>query len=438
MSNHLAVATVTAALQHVLTDAVVGVAGAGVTTGRPATAQASGTGNNGTSAPTGINVFLYSVAPNAALRNDDLPTRDSDGALTRRPCVALDLHYLLTFSGNEAELVPETLLGKAVAALHARPVLTRETIEDAIDAHPNNVLDQSDLAAQVERVKLTPVALSLDELSKLWSVFFQAPYSLSVAYRGSVVLVETDTPYRAAPEVARRLLYVAPAGQPVITSVEGADPADPLHAGSSLTIRGRSLRGDVTKVRVGDAAATVTPVRDDVIEIDLDSPPFPAGSLRPGIQGIRVVHELLLGDPPVPHRGSTSAAAPVAVRPRVARTQGGDHDITVSNVVTDPGTGLRSAEVAVQLDMTVGERQRVTAQLDDADPQPGAAAKGYGPRAEDRAQPTDLVEFQLRGVLPGDYLVRVQVDGADTPLELDSDPQSPTAGRYVAPSLTIP
>jgi Pvc16 N-terminal domain len=436
VSNHLAVATVTAALQHVLTDAVADISGAGVTTGRPAAAQPAA-GGNGTSAPTGINVFLYRVSPNAALRNDDLPTRDDEGTVKRRPCAALDLHYLLTFQGNEAELVPERVLGKAVAALHARPLLTRETIEQAIQAQPSNVLDESDLGAQVERVKLTPANLSLDELSKLWSVFFQAPYSLSLAYLGSVVLVEAEVPYRPAPEVARRLLRVVPLGQPVIASVENAAPGRPIHAGSTLSIRGRSLRGDVTKVRVGDAEATVKPTRDDEIAIDLASPPFAAGSLRPGIQGVRVVHELLLGDPATPHRGATSAAAAVAVRPRVAPKQGGGHDIAVSNVATDPD-GLRSAEVAVRLDMHVGERQQVTLQIDEAAPQPGAPAKGYGQRAADRTQPTDLVKFELERVLSGDYLVRVQVDGADTPLELDQDPQSPTAGQYTAPSLTIP
>lgn len=437
MSNHLAIATVTATLQHVLSEAVVGVSGAGVTTGRPPAAQPASNGN-GSSTATGINVFLYRVSPNAALRNDDLPTRDSDGGVTRRPCAALDLHYLLTFHGDETQLVPESLLGKTVAALHARPVLSRSTIKNAIDAQPSHALDESDLAAQVELVKLSPVGLTLDELSKLWSVFFQAPYSLSLAYLGSVVLVEEDVPYRAPLEVARPLLHVGAAQQPAIAQV-GSDSgaSEPIHLGSTLSIRGRSLRGEVTKVRMGEAEVAVTPARDDEITVTLSSPPFPQDALRPGIQGVRVVHELLLGDPPVPHQGTTSAAAPVTLRPKVATDHAGAYDVAVTNVKTDP-EGLRSADVAVRLDMTVGEAQRVTLQADDPDPQPGAPARGYGFRAKPRTQPTDQIEFELSRVLHGDYLVRVQVDGADTPLELDSDPQSPTAGRYVAPMLSIP
>ena len=42
--------------------------------------------------------------------------------------------------------------------------------------------------------------MNLEELSKLWSVFFQTPYALSIAYQASVVLIEPDLePIDAAP-----------------------------------------------------------------------------------------------------------------------------------------------------------------------------------------------------------------------------------------------
>ena len=49
-----------------------------------------------------------------------------------RPQAALDLHYLLTFYGNEAQLEPQRLLGSVVRTLHARPVLTRQQIQQTI------------------------------------------------------------------------------------------------------------------------------------------------------------------------------------------------------------------------------------------------------------------------------------------------------------------
>src|SRR5262249_14162180 len=105
MSNHLAIATVTATLRDLLFAAVsVDVPGAAVTRVRPDGAV-SGVPT------TGVNISLYQVTPSAAARNEDLPTRSQSGELVRRPRVGLDLHYLLTFYGTEAQLVPQRLLG---------------------------------------------------------------------------------------------------------------------------------------------------------------------------------------------------------------------------------------------------------------------------------------------------------------------------------------
>jgi len=187
LSNFLGVAAVTASLSHALQAAVgADVPGATVTTVRP---DASASATN----PPVVNIFLYQVVPNASVRNADLPTRRSDGSMVQKPVAALDLHYLLTFYGDEAQLQPQRMLGSAVRTLHSRPILTRELIQAAI-ADPTfaAAVGQSDLAQQVERVKVTPLHLPLDDLSKLWSVFFQTPYALSAAYHAAVVLIEAE------------------------------------------------------------------------------------------------------------------------------------------------------------------------------------------------------------------------------------------------------
>ncbi len=109
----------------------------------------------------------------------------------RRPQAALDLHYLLSFYGDDAQLEPQRLFGSVVRTLHTFPVLTPDVIKAVVDAasatppiHP--ALRESDLAEQVELVTLVPLPLSLDELSDLWSTFVQAPYALSIAYQASV------------------------------------------------------------------------------------------------------------------------------------------------------------------------------------------------------------------------------------------------------------
>src|SRR5579863_1791920 len=162
MSNYLAIATVSAALQQVLIGPVgQAVSGASVGFNRP----------DPTAVTTPlVNIFLYQITPNAAFRNADLPTRRSDGTLVQRPQAAFDLHYLLTFHGDDTKLQPQLLMGAVVTTLHSQPLLSPQNIQSAITSGQfNGALTSSDLGGQVERVKFTPSALSLEEFSKLWS-----------------------------------------------------------------------------------------------------------------------------------------------------------------------------------------------------------------------------------------------------------------------------
>ncbi|WP_218023006.1 hypothetical protein, partial [Calidithermus terrae] len=51
---------------------------------------------------------------------------------------------------------------------------------------------------------------------------------------------------------------------------------------------------------------------------------------------------------------------------------------------------------------------------------------------------TGTIAFALSGVDPGDYLVRAEVDGVQSPLARDLDPLSPTFGIYVQPRVSLP
>lgn len=196
MSNHLAVATVTAALGQIVHSAAQAAVG-GVTLrfGRPV---APGTGVT----ERRVHVYLYQVTPNAALRNTDLPTRSSDGRTTLRPQAALELHYLLSFYGDDQQLEPDRMLGAVARDLHARPLLSAQNIADVIASQP--LLSESDLGSAVERVRFTPVTLSLDEHSKLWSVMVQTPHALSMAFLASVVLLDAVEQATPALPVLRR------------------------------------------------------------------------------------------------------------------------------------------------------------------------------------------------------------------------------------------
>src|SRR5215831_18818441 len=276
MSNYLAIATVTATLSQLIQSAIgPDVPGATVSTVRP--------DGNGTNMPEiGVNLYLYQITPNVAWRNADLPTRNSDGQLVQRPRAAFDLHYLLTFYGDEARLEPQRLVGSVVRTLHAQPLLTRQMIRSTITTASFDYLANSDLADEIEMVKFTPLSLSLDDLSKLWSVFFQTPYTLSLAYEGMVVFIEAARLTRQALPVRERNVYVRAFRQPVIERVASqAGEGQPIVAGSTLVISGKRLRGDVTRVRVGGIEVTPAPQTISDTEIAV---PVPA-SLRAGVQG---------------------------------------------------------------------------------------------------------------------------------------------------------
>src|SRR5437867_2451557 len=123
MSNALAIATVTETLKNVLKNALPAslVNGADVTVFRPDASKSL--------PPKGVNIFLYQVTPNPSWRNADLPTRKADGSLIRRPQVALDLHYLISFYGDDAHFEQQRLLGAVARTLHAAPTLSRAEVK---------------------------------------------------------------------------------------------------------------------------------------------------------------------------------------------------------------------------------------------------------------------------------------------------------------------
>ncbi|WNG46196.1 DUF4255 domain-containing protein [Archangium minus] len=405
MSNHLAIATVTAALRDRLTEELLDyVSGVTVTAGRPQAPSSGGAPTNST--PTVLNLFLYQVTPNAARRNADLPTRSANGQLLQRPKAALDLHYLLSFYGDEATLIPQMMLGAVTQLLHSQPALTREHIQQTLLNTDNPALKPSDLADAVDTVRFTPITMSADELNKLWSLL-QTPYVLSVAYQASVVLIEsrdlTPTPLPVrSPVVAvlplrrpviEKLLSQAPGpGQPI---VEG----QPIHVGHRLVIRGRELLGASaasTSVRLGDTPLPLSadPQSDTQLVVELPN------SLRAGVQTVQVVHAMEFGDPPALRQSAESSVAPFVLRPKATFTKAG-------------------SDIQVGFEPQVRKGQRVVLLLNRYGVPAGTQAEAYGVTMTAAADSGSLT-FTLPAVAAGDYLLRVQVDGAESPVDLDT------------------
>lgn len=426
MSNHLAIATVTATLHRIILEALQrdqdGLS-FDVWTHRP---------NDVPKAKAGVNVHLYQVSPNPHWRNADAPTRRADGSLTQRPQAALDLSYIISFFGDDTRLEPQRLLGTTVKALHARPVLGREMVRKVVAlskaaAAPNNYLKDSDLASQVELVRISPLTLGLEEVGKLWSAF-QTSQVLSVCYQASVVLVESNdaTPAPALP--VRAVGVAALASAPEIRSVVAeAGEGAPIVAGATIVVRGRGLRAQGMRVLVNGHPVPPASATDEEVRLSLAHPALPKGAVKLGVNRVQVQHQVPLGDPPTPHHAASSEEHPFLVRPSILPKEGGGHHVTPGPKLAD-AQGNYTGTITVRTLPLVDRHHRVTLMLD------GITEPGRAYAFDDDGRGSDgftQLGIPVRRVKPGKYLVRLRVDGLDSPLGVKD-------GAYATPEVVIP
>ncbi len=194
MSNALAIAATTAALRNLLLTQIpaldADLSDLEVTTQPPDAAR-----KNVTKAQ--LNLFLYQTVVNGGWRNLDMPRQVRPGE-TASPPLALNLHYLITAYGrgeSDNDAVNHRVLGSAMSVLHDHPALGRDEISTAL---PGN-----DLGEQLERLKISPLPMPLEEVSKLWMVF-QTQYRISAAYEVTVLLIDSRTPTKSPLPVLQR------------------------------------------------------------------------------------------------------------------------------------------------------------------------------------------------------------------------------------------
>lgn len=342
MSNQLAIAAVTATLRSLLMRGV----GIQEVTARPLdNARRSATGNQ-------LNLFLYQVLPDAALRNQDMPRRTKPGE-SAYPPLPLVLYYLLTaYSDDEDDTNAHRLLGEAMGVLHDHPLLGAAEIENA--TAPIHDLAASDLHEQIERVRITLEPLTFDHMSKLWTTF-QTHYRVSAAYQISVVLIEsTRAPRTPLPVLKRGEDDRGVTSQPDLTA--------PFPVLSSLELPKRQLSaqpGDVISIFGGRLAASTARLNS----LRIASPPQPTtaavsdaqldltlpNNLTPGFYTIAV-------DLVTPHGTVTSNELPLAVAPvittplpmNVARVTGAT-TVTATIDLTTSVDALREQRVSLLL-----------------------------------------------------------------------------------------
>lgn len=384
MSNTLAIAAVTAALQRLLavgataglppgTPGNLSLSNTRVTAVPPDRARAHGEAVNQ------LNLHLLHVSPNPALRNRD------------HAQAALDLHYLITaYGAQDDELGAHILLGQAVKILLDHAHLGPDAVRGALPG--------ADLEAQLERVRLTPRPLTTEELARVWAMY-QTPARPSLLYTAAVVLIDAPAGPSALP-VLRVGRHVAPALDPGFPRVDALEPRE-LRAGQTLRVRGRHLRGDDTKIRLVHprvaAAVELTPDAGPAPGLLVAALPADPAGLAAGIHALTVVTRS--GD-----RERSSNAVPLVVLPEIVTPlpRSVPRDVAGNAVIT---LDVRPHVLGLQrVALVLGDREHLAAPRTDA---------------------ASTISVTVPAAAPGSYPVRLRVDGVDSSLLVDPPTDPP-------------
>ncbi|MBN3923358.1 DUF4255 domain-containing protein [Nostoc sp. NMS4] len=423
MSNVLSIATVTAVLKVLLenglvSDPIAASIGDVIVTALPPDRISVAADERAQ-----INLFLYQVTQNRNVDWVSQEFRSRHSHINRNPRsltppLALDLHYLLTAYGAK-DFQAELLLGYAMHLLHKTSAITPDIIENTlINASTTNTssafsqavatVSVSDLAEQIGQIKLTPEFFNMEETSKLWSAL-QTHYRPSATYLASMVLIESSKSDN--PED----FYMMSLSQPNIEQIIApAKTQQMIVTGTTLVIRGKRLRGEITRVRFGNRETLLVPQEVKETQISLLVPP----DLYASVQSVQVVHLTKDNAGETNHLVESNVAAFV-LHPTIT---------AFVTQVENSGDNLRTAEITVKFQPKVGKAQRVVLLLNEVS---GDSPVAYSFLVTPPTKDTDAINIPIKNVKPGNYIVRARVDGAESLLHKNQ------SGEYDSPQVTI-
>lgn len=403
MTNALAIAGVTATLKDVLHDAIVAsdanqMGDVDVTCKPPDQLVGDDEKNI-------LNIYPWKVTQNAALSNDMLPARGANGARMGRNRLALDIHFIMSATGA-ADLNAAILLGYGMQVLHEMPHLTSAAIAAALGTGgppadgtiltpTMRALANSNLADQIERVRITPTKSEDEDLFKLWPAF-NAALRMSSLYKASLVLLEVERDVVPGPKVRSVNLGVVPIKRPKINRVDRMDGTGvvamgALTVGDRMVVGGNGFAGEDTVLWLGGAAV---PLSGDAVVGDQRIAVTIPVDTRAGLHLMQLEHRYVMGADPTPKTQETSNGYPVLIAANVQSAQVVGDEIVVT-CAHSVGSGqearlfLASDSGAVYLD--------------------AAARNADGPE----------LRFDVTDVAAGTYRWLLNVDGAETETPVD-------------------
>jgi hypothetical protein len=381
-----------------------------------------------------LNLFMYMATPNQGWSNQMHPSRDSKGALINNPPLALDLHYLLTAYGS-SELFHDIMLGFGMIVLHDNPVLSKEFITTSFDnlpgsGAPNEVKELADsgLAEQIEFIKISPEILNTEEISRLWAAF-GSKYRPTAAYKVTVVLLQSEKSVKSALPVRQRNLYVLPFHQPVIEKITSSETENgsilenkKILANHWLVIQGHLLKAELVSVQIGGDSIVPAPEHISENQITIQLP----NNLKAGMHLVQIVHQIYMGSPSQPHKGVHSNAAVFFLSPSFNDT-----------LVVTPDGGAGKFKITLNnIKPTIYLGQKVELLLNQINTLPAAIPKVYQFKVPKDNLPNagtvSTLVIPVTDVSPGEYLVRLKVDNAESALNFDA------VVGFNKPKITIP
>jgi hypothetical protein len=269
-------------------------------------------------------------------------------------------------------------------------------------------LSAADLADQLEQIKITPVSMATEEMSKLWSAM-QAHYRPSAAYSISVILIEADKTTRSAlpvltrgprdSETGREAGIVATAGlvppYPGLTRVEPPKKQIAAVPGDSITLHGHHLNGSNLEARFSH------PLLSDPITVAI------GGNLNSDQVSVALPNDAAASDAWPPGNWTVALAVqrpdeddlrfsnslPMMLAPIL--------DLPASSAVRDGGSGAVTITLVFTPELRPSQQVRLF-------------AGGYEALPSDLSSQTGTLDFVYPELSAGKQWLRLRVDGVDS------------------------
>jgi hypothetical protein len=292
--------------------------------------------------------------------------------------------------------------------IHEQPVMTRDLVQTALSAIGTAATSSEDkqvalstIAGQVELIKLSPQALTIEEIYRLWPAF-NAHYRATTGYLATVVLIQRPRPMRTSLRVQTRNILVQPLDRPVIEDVSPSLAA----TGDQLVITGYNFVGDnvADTVVTFDDGTVVTPdlVQGAVVRVTIPS------TLFAGMRGVQVTRRVTFGSAGDPHQGIHSNLASFMLLP---------------TLVTPPATTQVGTTLTLTVNPPVGRYQRAILLI-------GGQSIEIGSRPGSAPATSTTVAFPIPAAgfapvpAPGAVL-RISIDGAESRMRVNPTPPPP-------------